>query len=223
MADENQKQKLKLYSSWISSCSFRVHIALNLKRLKYEYKAVNEEEHLSPEFKDLNPLGYVPVLVDDDFVLGDSLAILMYLEEKYPQRPMLPKDLHKRVINYQAANIVSSSIQPMHLQNLAVLKYWEAKISPDEKSSWTKYHIKQGFTALEKLLKDCAGRYAIGDEVGLADVFLAPQLDAAIRRFNVDMSDFPLLKRLYDAYLELPEVQDAMPEKQPDAPHNTAF
>ncbi|XP_028098293.1 glutathione S-transferase zeta class-like [Camellia sinensis] len=97
------KTKLQLYSYFRSSCSQRVRIALNLKGLDYEYKAVNllKGEQLSPEFLKLNPVGYVPVLVDEDIVLSDSFAILMYLEEKYPQHPLLPHDLQRRGINYQ--------------------------------------------------------------------------------------------------------------------------
>ncbi|THG03999.1 hypothetical protein TEA_007132 [Camellia sinensis var. sinensis] len=147
------KTKLQLYSYFRSSCSQRVRIALNLKGLDYEYKAVNllKGEQLSPEFLKLNPVGYVPVLVDEDIVLSDSFAILMYLEEKYPQHPLLPHDLQRRGINYQA------------------------------------------------------------------DCFLAPQILGAIKLFSLDMTQYPLLSRLNNAYNELPAFQDAMPENQPDA------
>nr|XP_048335787.1 glutathione S-transferase zeta class-like [Ziziphus jujuba var. spinosa] len=208
---------LKLYSYWRSSCSYRVRIALNLKGLDYEYIPINlvKGEQFSPEFRKLNPIGYVPVLVDGDVVISDSFAILLYLDEKYPQRPLLPTDIRKKAINYQAANIVSSSIQP--LQNLAILKYIEEKVSPDEKLPWVQWHIGKGFESLEMLLKDYAGKYATGDDIFLADLFLAPQIFSA-QRFNVDMNQFPLLSRLDEAYSQLPAFQDAMPEKQPDAP-----
>ncbi|KAE8674056.1 Glutathione S-transferase Z1 [Hibiscus syriacus] len=179
-----QQNKLKLYSYWRSSCSFRIRVALNLKGLDYEYIPVNllKGEQFSPEFQKLNPIGYVPVLVDGDVVVSDSFAIFMYLEEKYPQIPLLPSDLAKKALNIQAANIVSSSIQP--LQNLAVLKYIEEKVSPEEKVPWAKFHIEKGFGALEKLLKDHAGKYAIGDEVAM---------DADERISDISLNEFGLI------------------------------
>ncbi|XP_041028328.1 glutathione S-transferase zeta class-like [Juglans microcarpa x Juglans regia] len=216
------KNQLKLYSYWISSCSHRVRIALNLKGLNYEYRAVDlrKDEQFSPEFSKLNPVGTVPVLVDGDFVVADSLAIIMYLEEKYPQHPLLPRDLQKGGINYQVANIVSSSIQPHQIPlylRVRLPKYTE-KVGPNESLAWAKCNIEKGFTAIEKLLKDHSGRYATGDEVFLADLFLAPQIHAATNRFHVDMTQFPLLSRLNEAYNETPAFRDTTPEKQPDAP-----
>ncbi|KAJ4848499.1 hypothetical protein Tsubulata_003380 [Turnera subulata] len=154
-------KKLKLYSYWRSSCAFRVRIGLNLK-----------------EFLKLNPIGYVPVLVDGDIVIADSFAIFMYLEEAYPQHPLLPRDIQKKALNYQ--------------------KYIEEKVGPDEKIPWVQHHIRKGFTALEKLLKDHAGKYATGDEI-----FLTP---------------FPVLLRLHEAYSKHEAFKKALPENQPDAP-----
>ncbi|URE27939.1 glutathione S-transferase [Musa troglodytarum] len=189
--------KLTLYSYWWSTCSQRVRIALNIKGLEYEYKAVNilKGDHFDPEFEKLNPMKYVPALVDGDTVIGDSFAIILYLEDKYPQHPLLPQDPKKKALNLQV--------------NLLGSKYSQLEYSTSSESSCT---------ALEKLLKEHAGKYATGDEVQLADVFLEPQIYAGLARFQIDMSLYPTLARLNDAYNELPAFQAALPQRQPDAP-----
>ncbi|XP_058085836.1 glutathione S-transferase 2-like isoform X1 [Magnolia sinica] len=209
--------KLQLYSYWQSSCSWRVRFALNLKGLSYEYKAVDlsKGEQFSPEFERLNPICFVPVLVDGDLVVSDSFAILLYLDEKYPQNALLPVDIKRRAVNLQAASIISSSIQPLQMQS--VLKYIEEKLSPEDRLLWAQHYILKGFTALEELLKDFVGKYATGDEVYMADVFLAPQINVASARFNIDMSRFPTLNRINEAYKVLPAFQASLPERQPDA------
>ncbi|CAM0149405.1 unnamed protein product [Urochloa decumbens] len=159
--------KLKLYSFWRSSCSQRVRIALNLKGLEYEYKPVNllANEQKDPEFEGLNPIKYVPALVDGDTVIADSFAILLYLEDMYPQHPLLPQDPQKRALNIQIASIVGSSIQP--LQNYPVFNFIKDKLDSNEAVKWTQHHINRGFTALEKMLKGCDTTYATGNEIQL--------------------------------------------------------
>ncbi|CAK9318984.1 unnamed protein product [Citrullus colocynthis] len=217
--DSSTSSKLVLYSFWRSSCSWRVRFALNLKGLSYEYRAVNlgRREQLSPDFERLNPLKYVPVLVDGPVVVSDSCAILLYLEEKYPEKALLPADLRLKSLNLQVGSIISSSIQPVIMMGL--LKTIEEKFGPEEQLPWAQSNLEKGFNALEKLLKDFSGQYALGDEVYMADVFLAPQISIAIENFDTDMSKFPTLARIYESYKKLPEFQASSPERQPDALH----
>ncbi|KAK9054807.1 hypothetical protein SSX86_025886 [Deinandra increscens subsp. villosa] len=208
---------LQLYSFFMSSSAYSVRIALNVKGLEYEYKAVNlfKWEQQRPEYLKINPIGFVPSLKDGDLVLADSFAIIMYLEEKYPQHALLPRDLKKKAINYQAASIVTSSMQP--LIRIPILGYIGRNLGEDEKISWVHKHLGKGFAALEMLLRDHAGKYATGDEIFLADVFLQPIIHAS-QRYDIDMSEYPLMSRLSMAYQQVPAIQAAMPENQPDAP-----
>uniref|UniRef100_A0A804PJ07 glutathione transferase n=1 Tax=Zea mays TaxID=4577 RepID=A0A804PJ07_MAIZE len=138
--------RLMLYSYWRSSCSHRARIALNLKGVDYEYKAVNllKGEQSDPEFVKLNPMKFVPALVDGSSVIGDSYAITLYLEDKYPEPPLLPQDLQKKALNHQIASIVASGIQPLH--NLTVLRFIDQKVGAGESVLWTQQQIERGFT-----------------------------------------------------------------------------
>jgi maleylacetoacetate isomerase len=184
----------------------------------YEYKAVNllKGEQSDPEFMKINPMKFVPALVDGDAVIGDSYAIALYLEDKYPELPLLPNDLKMKALNIQIASIVCSGIQPLH--NLTLLRYIEQKVGTGESVPWVQQQIDKGFTAVENMIKGCAGKYATGDEVQLADVFLAPQIFGAVTRFQIDMSNYPTLARVHDEYMRHPAFQAALPDRQPDAP-----
>lgn len=210
--------KLKLYNYWKSSSSFRVRFGLHLKGLDFEYIPVNlaKDEQFSPEYVKINPISFVPTLVNGDAVIADSLAILLYLDEKFPQHPFLPSDSLKRAINFQATNIVCSGIQPH--QNYYPLDFIEKNAGHDAQVNWINYHIGRGFTALEKLLEKHAGKYATGQEVHLADLFIAPQLYVSINKLKVDMTPYPLLQRLYEEYNKLPAFEASKPDKQPDFP-----
>ncbi|KAK7390111.1 hypothetical protein VNO78_25410 [Psophocarpus tetragonolobus] len=205
-----------LYSYYDSSCSWRIRFALCLKGIPYEYKAVDllKGEQYSPEFERLNPMRCVPVLVDDNVVVSDSYAIFLHLEEKYTQKPLLPVDRQLRALNLQVASIIHSNIQPLHMLN--VLKDME-KMCGVESKPWAQSIIDKGFLALEKLLKDFVGPYATNEHIFMADVFLAPQIALAVQRFDIDMSKFPTLSRLYETYKVLPEFQASSPQRQPDA------
>ncbi|XP_071696826.1 glutathione S-transferase 2-like isoform X2 [Rutidosis leptorrhynchoides] len=206
---------LQLYSFFMSSSAHTVRIALNLKGLDYEYKSINlyRSEQYRPEYLKINPIGYVPALKDGDLVLADSFAIAMYLEEKYPQCPLLPQDLKKKALNYQVVNVITSSTQP--LVRLPITGFIERNLGHDEMISWAHKHYGKGFEALEILLKDHAGKYATGDEISMADIFLDPIITLS-QRYKVDMNKYPLLSRLSNEYENVSAFVDAMPENQPD-------
>ncbi|CAF0762854.1 unnamed protein product [Didymodactylos carnosus] len=202
-----------LYNYYRSSCSYRVRIALALKNIPYECRPVNlaKGENVSDEHKKLNPKGEVPVLFIDDKMLVQSLPIIEYIDEIYNHAPkLLPDDAYLRYKTRMVSEIINSGIQPM--QNLSILN----RITED-KQEWASHFIGLGLDALEKELKETAGKYCIGDHVTMADCFLIPQLYNA-RRFKVDMKKYPVISAIEKELNKLDAVKISHPSQQTDCP-----
>jgi len=214
---------LQLYSYFRSSAAYRVRIALELKGLPYSYVPVHllkdgGAQH-TPQYQRLNPTELVPTLVDEDgHALGQSLAIIEYLDETQPAPALLPHDALGRARVRALAQTVACEIHP--LNNLRVLQYLERdlKVTDAAKSDWYRHWITLGFTALERMLADnpATGRFCHGDTPGLADCCLIPQV-ANSRRFDTPLEAFPTIRRIDEACLALPAFQKAAPQVQPDA------
>ena len=213
---------IKLYGYWRSTAAYRVRLALNIKQVSYSQQSVHlvkeGGEQFKPEYQSINPQGLVPTLVDDGVAVGQSLAILEYLEEKYPQRPILPTTLTERAVVRQLCQIIACDLHP--LNNLRILKYLsnELKISDADKSKWYHHWLARGFEAFDKLLpkSGLAGPYCLGGELSMADVCLIPQIYNA-DRFDFSMDAYPRLQEINQNCLKLIRFQDAIPENQPDA------
>ncbi|RUL69307.1 maleylacetoacetate isomerase [Dyella choica] len=214
---------LVLYSYWRSSAAFRVRIALNLKGLPYETRAVHlvrdgGEQH-SPDYVALNPQQLVPTLVDGGKVITQSMAIAEYLEDIHPQPALLPVEAADRARVRALAQAVACDIHP--LGNLRVLQRTGKQFSADDEQQaiWMRHWITTGFQALEAMLAHSrqTGRYCHGDTPGLADLCLVPQVYNA-RRWKTPLGDYPTILRIDAACAELDAFQAAMPERQPDAP-----
>ncbi|HEX7916342.1 maleylacetoacetate isomerase [Rudaea sp.] len=213
---------MKLYSYFRSSAAFRARIALNLKGLPYEYLPVHlvrdgGEQH-APAYRSVAPEGLVPVLVDGDVTVHQSLAIIEYLDETHPQPPLLPADATGRAAVRAIALDIACDIHP--LCNTRVLKYLGTHCGLDKEGSedWIRHWISTGFAALEtRLAHDPSrGAFCHGDAPTLADIMLVPQVFNA-RRFGVDMGRFPTLAAIDARCAELAAFADAAPAKQPDA------
>jgi len=200
---------LKLYHYWRSSCSWRVRWALNHKNVPYTDIAVNlvKGEQNDPEFLKKNPAGHVPCLLVGKQPLGESMAILEWIEETYPQNALLPKDPISRAIVRQLALTIVAGTQP--IQNLKVQRY----ISTDAKigQKFAKYWIAEGLKVYENLAAQHAGTYSFGGELTIADLCLVPQVYNALR-FNVDMGQFPTSQRVYNHCRKLTDCIKAEPE-----------
>jgi len=207
---------MKLYHYFRSSASYRVRIALNLKGLSYEAVAVDllKSAQRSAEYLALNPEGLVPVLVEGQRPLSQSLAIIEYLEETCPQPPLLPRDPQGRALVRALALAIACEISP--LNNSGVLKYLKGPLAADERAvdAWYAQWIGRGFEALEKEVSRTTGdgRHMYGTAVTLADICIVPQMYNA-RRYHCDLAPYPTLQRI-SAHLEsLPEFARAAPEE----------
>lgn len=212
---------MKLYNYWRSGTSYRTRIALELKGIEYSYCPVDLREgaHKAKDFLALNPQGLVPALVlEDGSVISQSPAIIEWLEDTYPQAPLLPADSVDRARVRALAALIGCDVHP--LNNLRILKYLKNDLGqPQEQvDAWISRWINDGFAAFEAFLSadNKRGQFCHGGKPGLAECYLLPQVYSA-RRFNIDMTPYPMIREIEEASLALPAVQQAYPDNQPDA------
>ena len=207
---------MELYSYFRSSASYRVRIGLNIKHLNHSVVPVNlvDNEQCSDSYREKNPQGLVPALVTGGQVLTQSLAILEWLDENYPNPSLLPGDSFHKARIRALAYAVACDIQP--IQNLRVLRHLIAEYEVDEagKENWIRHWIDLGFTALEENIE--ARPFCFGEHPTLADVCLIPQVYNA-RRFHVEMLPYAKINAVVEACEQLPAFAKARPENQPDA------
>ena len=212
---------MKLYGYFRSGTSHRTRIAMNLKQLDYESISINlaQDEQLQSTFKAINPQGLVPVVETKDLVMFQSLAILEWLEEAYPQPPLLPNDRAGRVRVRALSAMIGCDIHPIN--NRRILQYLRNELNVDESQvmAWCQRWISDGFVALESLLAEDKhrGNFCYGNQPTLADCYLRPQVYSA-RRFKVDLSPYPNIVAIDKHCHTLQAFIEAAPENQPDAP-----
>ena len=213
---------MRLYDYFRSSAAYRVRIAINLKGVTPDERTfvhLRMGNQRAQDYLALNPQGLVPALaLDDGRVLTQSLAIVEYLEETYPEPPLLPAEAAARARVRAIALQIACDIHP--LNNLRVLNYLLGTlgVAKEQKDGWYRYWVDVGFEALEKMLAHDAdtGRFCHGERPTLADVCLVPQI-ANARRFNIDMSPYPTLTRIESACNAIEAFAAAAPARQPDA------
>lgn len=215
--------RLVLHNYWRSSASYRARIGLGVKRLAYEYAVISVicgDQH-TPAYRAVNPMQQVPtleVITDhgERIAITQSLAILAFIDEHWPDPPLLPHDIYRRAHTRALAELINAGIQPLH--NTGVLD--QVKAFGGDADAWAHRFISKGLAAFDALCAETAGAFCVGDAVTLADVCLVPQLFGA-RRYDIDLSRWPRLLDIEARCLEIPAFLDAAPDRQPDSPRST--
>ena len=209
---------MELFNYFRSSASYRVRIALALKGLDYDYRAVQltRNEHLQESYAAVSATRLVPTLVDGDRVITQSLAIIEYLDETHPQPPLLPGDAAGRARVRALALDIACEIHP--LNNLRVLRYLTGplKVSEDDKNRWYRHWVETGLEAVERQLAAQPSTFCHGQTPTLADCTLVPQIFNA-RRFDCRLDHVPQVMRVFEACMKLPAFENTRPEACPDA------
>jgi len=204
-----------LYDYYRSSAAYRVRIALNLKGVQYESRSINllESQQKSDQYRALNPQGFVPMLEIEGVRLTQSLAILNYLDLRFPNQPLIPTPAAERAHVVALAMMIACDIHP--LNNLRVLKYLKSELghSQEQVDAWYAHWITEGLGPLEAMAAPKAGKFLYGDAPTAADICLVPQLYNA-RRFNVSLDEFPTLLRADENASKLEAFAAAHPDRQ---------
>ena len=210
---------MQLHSFFNSSTSYRVRIALALKGIAYDTLPVNIRigEHRDVDYvANVNPSATVPALIDGDFRLGQSLAIIDYLDRMHPEPRLIPLEVEPRARVLELATLIACDIHPIN--NLRVLRYLETElqVTPQQKAAWYRHWIAEGIAAVERLLeRSSSGPWCFGAQPTLADVSLVPQIANALR-MGCDLNACPRSLAVYEHASKHPAFMAAEPQRQPD-------